>query len=87
MTTTSLIEMLGLSSLVIVAVAVLVVIAELSGAAVKFGLDKVAVIVSSASPNVSPKTSTVMVLLVSPAAKAIVPVAVVAPPALILILL
>jgi hypothetical protein len=87
-TTTSSIEILGLlavSSLVMVAVAVLVVIVELSGAAVKFGLLRVTIIVSSGSTTVSPKTSTVIVLVVSFAAKAIVPVALVAPAALILL--
>jgi hypothetical protein len=83
-TTTSSIEILGLSSLAIVAVAVLVVIVELSGA-VPFGLLRVTVIVSSGSTAVSPKTSTAIVLVVSLAAKAIVPVAVVAPAALILL--
>ena len=83
-TTTSLIEILGLSSLAIVAVAVLVVIVELSGA-VPLGLLRVTVIVSSGSTAVSPKTSTAIVLAVSLAAKAIVPVAVVAPAALILL--
>ena len=84
-TTTSSIEILGLSSLAIAAVAVLVVIVELSGAAVKFGLLRVTLIVSSGSTAVSPKTSTAIVLAVSLAAKAIVPVAVVAPAALILL--
>ena len=84
-TTTSSIEILGLSSLAILAVAVLAVIVEFSGAGVKFGLLRVTVIVSSGSIAVSPKTSTAIVLAVSLAANAIVPVAVVAPAALILL--
>ena len=84
-TVTSPIEILGLSSLAIVTVAVFAVTVELSGAAVKFGLLRVTVIVSSGSTRVSPKTSIAIVLEVSLAAKAIVPVAVVAPAALMLL--
>jgi hypothetical protein len=84
-TVTSPIEMLGLSSLVMVTAALLVATTELSGAAVKFGLLRVTVIVSSASTAVSPKTSREMVLVVSLAAKAIAPARLVAPAALILL--
>ena len=69
----------AVSSLLMVVVAVAVVMVELSGAAVKLGLERVAIIVSLGSTTVSPKTFNVMVLLVSVAAKLIVPVAAVAP--------
>jgi hypothetical protein len=65
------------SSLVIVVVAVAVVIVGVEPGPV--GLERVTAMVSSGSTRVSPNTSRVMVLDVSPAPKLILPVAAVAP--------